>query len=99
MTKYAVEFIGTFFLVLTVGMTVVEPGAGIIALIAIGSALMIMVYAGGHISGGHYNPAVTLAVWLRGRPAGKDVSGYMTAQVIGGEIAAVVFNALNPDDK
>jgi aquaporin Z len=90
MNKYAVEFIGTFFLVLTVGMTVIEPGAGIIAPIAIGSALMIMVYAGGHISGGHYNPAVTLAVWMRGRFAGKDVPGYMIAQVIGGVIAALI---------
>ena len=90
MNKYAVEFIGTFFLVLTVGMTVIEPGAGIIAPIAIGSALMIMVYAGGHISGGHYNPAVTLAVWLRGRCVGKDVPGYMIAQVIGGVIAALI---------
>jgi aquaporin Z len=90
MNKYAVEFIGTLFLVLTVGMTVIEPGAGIIAPIAIGSALMIMVYAGGHISGGHYNPAVTLAVWMRGRCAGKDVPGYMIAQVIGGVIAALV---------
>ncbi len=52
MIKYAVEFIGTFFLVLTVGMTVIEPGAGIIAPIAMGSALMVMIYAGGHISGG-----------------------------------------------
>jgi aquaporin Z len=90
MIKYGVEFIGTFFLVLTVGMTVIEPGAGIIAPIAIGSALMIMVYAGGHISGGHYNPAVTLAVWMRGRCAGKDVPGYMIAQVIGGVIAGLI---------
>jgi aquaporin Z len=51
---------------------------------------MIMVYAGGHISGGHYNPAVTLAVWMRGRCAGKDVPGYMIAQVIGGVIAALI---------
>lgn len=89
MIKYAVEFIGTFFLVLTVGMVVIEPGAGIIAPIAIGSALMVMIYAGGHISGAHYNPAVTLAVWMRGRCAGKDVPGYMIAQVIGGVIAAL----------
>ena len=90
MIKYAVEFIGTFFLVLTVGMVVIEPGAGIVAPIAIGSALMIMIYAGGHISGGHYNPAVTLAVWMRGRCAGRDVPGYMIAQVIGGVIAALI---------
>ena len=53
---------------LTVGLTVIEPGAaGDLAPLAIGSALMIMVYAGGHVSGGHYNPAATVAVWLRGR--------------------------------
>ena len=51
MKKYLVEFIGTFFLVLTVGMTVIEPGIGGLAPLAIGSALMIMVYAGGHVSG------------------------------------------------
>ena len=56
MKKYLVEFIGTFFLVLTVGMTVIDPGIGGLAPLAIGSALMIMVYAGGHVSGGHYNP-------------------------------------------
>jgi aquaporin Z len=90
MNKYLVEFIGTFFLVLTVGMAVIEPGAGIIAPIAIGSALMVMVYAGGHISGGHYNPAVTLAVWMRGRCSTKDMPIYMIAQVIGGAIAAFI---------
>ncbi|MCI0408976.1 MAG: aquaporin, partial [Acidobacteria bacterium] len=63
MNKYLVEFIGTFFLVLTIGFAVLEPGAGPLAPLAIGSALMVMVYAGGHISGAHYNPAVTLAVW------------------------------------
>ena len=64
MKKYIVEFIGAFFIVLTIGFTVLEPGAGAMAPLAIGSALMVMVYAGGHISGGHYNPAVTLAVWM-----------------------------------
>jgi len=63
MKKYITEFIGTFFLVLTIGLTV-NGGAGTMAPLAIGAALMIMVYAGGHISGGHYNPAVTLAVLL-----------------------------------
>ena len=62
MRKYLVEFIGTFFLVFTVGNTVIEPGAGPLAPIAIGSILMVMIFAGGHISGGHYNPTVTLAV-------------------------------------
>ena len=60
MNKYIVEFIGTFFLVLTVGCTGIGAGAGVIAPLAIGAALMVMVFAGGHISGGHYNPAVTL---------------------------------------
>jgi len=88
MKKYLVEFIGTFFLVLTVGMTVVAPGAGALAPLAIGSALMIMVYAGGHVSGGHYNPAVTLAVWLRGRCASADVVPYWIAQILGAWVAA-----------
>ncbi len=64
--KALVEFIGTFFLVFTVGMTVKMPDASNLAPLAIGSALMVMVYAGGHFSGGHYNPAVTLGVTLRG---------------------------------
>src|SRR5471032_2426196 len=83
MKKYLVEFIGTFFLVLTIGMCVIDPGAGALAPLAIGSALMIMVYAGGHVSGGHYNPAVTLAVWLRGRCAAADVPFYWLSQIIG----------------
>jgi aquaporin Z len=97
MKKYLVEFIGTFFLVLTVGMTVIDPGAGNLAPLAIGSALMIMVYAGGHVSGGHYNPAVTLAVWLRGRCPKEDVLPYWGAQVAGGIVAAFVTLALKGD--
>ena len=91
MGKYAVEFIGTFFLVLTIGMTVIAPGA---AICAPGDrpALMVMIYAGGHISGAHYNPAVTLAVFLRGKCALKDVPGYMVAQVVGGAVAAMVVS-------
>jgi aquaporin Z len=89
MKKYLVEFIGTFFLVLTVGMTVIgcEPN-NFLPPLAIGSALMIMVYAGGHVSGGHYNPAVTLAVWLRGRCPSGDVPGYWISQIIGAFAAA-----------
>ena len=88
MNKYVVEFIGTFFLVFTVGMCVIKPDAGNFAPLAIGSALMVMVYAGGHISGGHYNPAVTLAVWLRGKCATADVPGYMASQIVAGVVAA-----------
>jgi aquaporin Z len=90
MKKYLVEFIGTFFLVFTVGMTVIDPGAGALAPLAIGSALMIMVYAGGHVSGGHYNPAVTLAVWLRGRCPAVDVPAYWIAQIVGAFAAAAL---------
>ena len=92
MQKWVVEFVGTFFLVLTVGSTVIEPGAGNLAPLAIGSALMVMVYAGGHISGGHYNPAVTLAVFLRGKCPIADVAPYMIAQVIGAFAAGAVVS-------
>jgi hypothetical protein len=75
MNKYIAEFIGTFFLVLTIGCTGIGAGAGVIAPLAIGAALMVMVFAGGHISGGHYNPAVTLGVLIRGfRGTGIDDS-------------------------
>jgi aquaporin Z len=86
MKCYLTEFIGTFFLVLTIGLTV--PAGSQFAPIAIGSALMIMVYMGGHVSGGHYNPAVTLAVWMRGKLAAKAVAPYMLAQVLGAFVAA-----------
>ena len=98
MGKYAVEFIGTFFLVLTIGMTVIAPGAGDMAPLAIGGALMVMIYAGGHVSGAHYNPAVTLAVFLRGKCALKDVPGYMLAQVVGAVVAALVVSTLKGPD-
>lgn len=90
MNKYIVEFIGTFFLVFTIGFVVLEPGAGSFAPLAIGSVLMVMVYAGGHISGGHYNPAVTLAVWLRGRCPASDIPGYMIAQFAAGALSAML---------
>ncbi len=90
MRKALVEGLGTFFLVLTIGLTVIEPGAGAMAPVAIGAMLMVMVYAGGPISGGHYNPAVTLAVWLRGKCPTKDVPAYVVAQVAGALAAAAV---------
>jgi aquaporin Z len=97
MRKYLTEFIGTFFLVLTVGMTCINPDAGVIAPLAIGSALMIMVYAGGHVSGGHYNPAVTIAVWLRGRCPQSDVLPYIGSQLAGGIVASMLALALKGD--
>jgi len=91
MKKYLVEFIGTFFLVLTIVMSVNTLGAnGFVAPLAIGSALMVMIFAGGHISGAHYNPAVTLGVFMRGKISMADVPGYMIAQVLGGVAAAAL---------
>jgi aquaporin Z len=104
MNKYLTEFVGTFFFLLTIGCTVV-PGsaaalaAGVIPALAIGSALMVMIYAGGHISGGHYNPAVTLAVWLRGKCPTKDVVPYMVSQIIGAALAALVVGFLLGEGK
>jgi aquaporin Z len=89
MNKYIAEFIGTFFLVLTIGCTGIGAGVGVIAPLAIGAALMVMVFAGGHISGGHYNPAVTVGVFIRGKVNGADVVPYMVAQLFGAAIAAV----------
>ena len=88
--KLVVEFIGTFFLVFTVGMTVKSPDTAALAPLAIGSALMVMVYAGGHFSGGHYNPAVTLGVTLRGKCTWADAIPYMVAQVVGAVVAALL---------
>lgn len=94
MNKYIVEFVGAFFLVFTVGCTVIGNGAGQFAPLAIGSALMVMIFAGGHISGGHYNPAVTLGVWMRGRCDTKDVLPYMLFQVVGAAVAAAAVRYL-----
>jgi aquaporin Z len=89
MNKYIAEFIGTFFLVLTIGCTGIEPGVGVIAPLAIGAALMVMVFAGGHISGGHYNPAVTLGVLIRGKVTAADAVPYMVAQLAGAAVAGL----------
>ena len=88
MNKYLTELIGTFFLVLTIGCTVIAGGPTVLPPLAIGAALMVMVYAGGHVSGAHYNPAVTLGVWLRGRCDTKDVIPYWLFQFAGAGLAA-----------
>jgi aquaporin Z len=95
--KSIVELIGTFFLVLTVGLCVLKPDAGVIAPLAIGSVLMVMIYAGGHISGAHYNPAVTLAVFLRGRCKAADVVPYWIAQFAGAALAGMTVTYLRGD--
>ncbi len=93
--KPLVEFIGTFFLVFTVCCAVIKGGA--LAPLAIGSALMVMVYAGGHVSGGHYNPAVTLAVLVRGRIEAAEAGVYWVVQLVAGVVAALVAKfVVNP---
>ena len=94
--KLVVEAIGTFFLVLTIGLVATQTDMGAFPALAIGSALMVMVYAGGHISGAHYNPAVSLAVFIRGKATGRDLGGYMAAQIVGGLAAAGVAGLFVP---
>ena len=96
MQKLLVEGIGTFFLVLVIGLTGITPGAGAMAPLAIGAILMVMVYAGGPISGAHYNPAVTLAAWLRGACKAADVPGYVGAQMLGASAAALAVGVCKP---
>jgi len=92
MQRYVTEFIGTFFLVLTIGLAV--DRAGNLAPLAIGSALMVMIYMGGHISGAHYNPAVSLAVFLRGKLPAKDFVPYILSQIAGALAAAAIVYVL-----
>ncbi len=81
--RYFTEMLGTFFLTLAVGMAGTPIGLGVM--------LMVMVYIGGHISGAHYNPAVTLCLWWSGKHASKEVLGYIVFQLIGAFIAAGVY--------
>ena len=87
--KLTVEFIGMFLFMFTVGMATNKAGAGALAPLAIGSILMVMVFAGGHVSGGHFNPAVSTAVLLRGRMAVNEFVAYLVTQ-----FAAVVVAGL-----
>jgi len=89
-SRYITELIGTFFLVLTIGCTVILGGAGVIPPLAVGLMLMAMVFAGGHVSGAHYNPAVTLGVRLRGKHEAADVVPYWICQIAGASLAALV---------
>jgi aquaporin Z len=89
--KFVYEFIGTFFLMLTVGMTVINTNhPEFWAPLAIGSALAVMIFAGGHVSGGHYNPAVSLAVFLRKKISFENMLGYWIVQLVGAAIAAFI---------
>lgn len=94
MNRYLTELIGTFFLVLTIGCTVRPGTPAVIPPLAIGAVLIGMVFAGGHISGAHYNPAVTLGVWLRGRFEAREVLPYWIAQLTGALLAALAAGNL-----
>lgn len=101
MVKLVYEFIGTFFLVFTVGMTVLNPDiAEILAPLAIGSVLAVMAFAGGHISGGHYNPAVSLAIFLKGKLGFVELVLYWVAQLIAALVASllVMYYQMVPDE-
>lgn len=92
MKKLLTEFIGTFFLVFTIGLTV--TAASPFAPLAIGAGLTVMVYMGGHISGAHYNPAVSLAMLLRGKLANGDFAPYLVAQLLGSTAAAATVHLI-----
>ncbi len=93
MGKLFTEFLGTFFLVLTIGLCV-NQGAALAAL-AIGGILASLIYMGGHVSGAHYNPAATLAIVLRGACPSRDALPYMAAQILGSVCAALMVMTLN----
>src|SRR5580700_522695 len=88
--KRIVEFIGTFFLVYVIGCVSLQEHV-LLGPLAIGASLMVMIFAGGHISGGHYNPAVTLGAWIRG------ACSTVEAGFLGAAVAAVLFLVLNPE--
>jgi aquaporin Z len=93
--KYAVEAIGAFFLTFVVAVSVLSHSA--FTPLAAGAALMVMIYAGGHISGGHYNPAVTMGALVRGRIGIGDAVPYWIFQIVGGVVAGVIARAVvNP---
>ena len=92
--KLTTEFIGTFFLSLTVCTASVYGSAEDYAPFAIASALMVMIYAGGHISGAHYNPAVTVSVYLRGACDKDDVLPYIASQIVAAVSAALIVERL-----
>ena len=92
MKKLLTEFIGTFFLVFTIGLTAMA--ALPFGPLAIGAALTAMVYMGGRISGAHYNPAVSLAMLLRGKLANGDFVPYVVAQLLGSTAAAATVHLI-----
>ena len=79
-----------FLFMFTGGMATNKAGAGALAPLAIGSVLMVMVFAGGHVSGGHFNPAVSTAVFLRGRMVANEFAAYVVTQCLAAVIAGFV---------
>ncbi len=99
MKKYAAEFIGTFWLVLggcgSAALAAAFPQVGIGLLgvsFAFGLTVLTIAYSLGHISGAHLNPAVSVGLWIGGRFSGKDLLPYITAQILGGLVAAAVLS-------
>ena len=90
MNKYIIEFIGTFFLVLIIGLTS-NP-------IAIGLGLAVLVYMGAHISGAHYNPAVSLAMLINKKLSPKEMGFYIFFQLLGAVFAIYTLNFLGNED-
>ncbi len=90
MKKYITEFIGTFFLILSVVLVSNNNGVGLMAPVAVGLVLMALIYAGGYISGAQYNPAVTLAMLMRGKIGRTDAIYYIVAQVLAAVLGAVI---------
>lgn len=99
--RLGAEFLGTFWLVLggcgsaVLAATFPETGIGFLGVaLAFGLTVVTMAYAVGHVSGGHFNPAVTFGLWAGRRFPGKDVGPYVVAQVIGAIAAAAVLYAI-----
>ncbi len=89
MKHYVMELIGTFFLTIAISFTG-NP-------LAIGLMFMTMIYMGLGVSGAHYNPAITLAVYLRGKMRSNLVVGYMASQVLGALLGVFLFNLVSGD--
>ncbi len=97
--KLVVEFIGMFLFMFTVGMATNKAGAGALAPLAIGSVLMVMVFAGGHVSGGHFNPAVSTAVFVRGRMTSREYGAYMATQVVAAILAGLAVRVVGGHER
>ncbi len=100
MKKLFAEFFGTFWLVFGGCGSAIFAGefigfAGVA--LAFGLTVLTMAYAVGHISGGHFNPAVSFGLWAGGKFSAKDLLGYIGAQVVGGIVAAAALYAILGD--